>query len=314
MDSRDWHSAGRWSRRAVLAGAAGTAVGSTAGCLADSDRVRVLAAGSLAVALETDLGRAFHDQTGIALEGEYHGSNVVMRMVEDASAHPDVVISADVSLLRDRLIPEYTSWDLSFAANEVGIAYEPETDLGERLAAGEPWYEVFADAETNEIAISDPDLDPLGYRAVHLFELAEREYDLEGFREQLLERTYWEPDEPQLLAGIEAGDRACAVAYRNMAADHGLPFLELPDAYNFGNPAYDDHYADASYTTDDGYETRGSSTVYNATVPEAADRPDAGREFISFLASNPTILREQGLRVDETFPQPNGSVPAEVRL
>ncbi|NKE37033.1 solute-binding protein [Natronococcus sp. JC468] len=296
------------SRRAMLAAVGGLGLG--AGCLgSDGDRVRVLSAGSLSVVLEDHVGPAFEADTGIAYEGEYRGTNVVVRMVEEGSKRPDVVVGADVGLLRDRLYPDHADWDVAFAGNEVGIAYAPGTDLGTRLEGGEPWYEVLADADDGELAISDPDLDPLGYRAAHLFELAEREHGLEGFRDAALERAYREPNEPQLLSGIEAGNRACAVAYRNMAVDHDVPFLELPDAYNFGNPAYADRYARASYVTDEGYETTGSPAVYNATVRRGADRAEAGRRFLSALLENPGLLEERGLRVGESFPRTHGEVP-----
>ncbi len=300
------------SRRAVLA-AAGTATAVVAGCLGGTDdRVRVLSAGSLAVLFESHVGPAFTAETGIGYEGEYHGSNAVMRLVEEGTKHPDVVISADVALLRERLYTDHAEWDVEFAANEVGIAYEPATELGRRLHDGEPWYEVLADANDGELAISDPNLDPLGYRAVHLFELAEQAYDLEGFRSAMVDRAYHEPDEPSLFAGIEAGDRACAIAYRNMAADHDVPFLELPDTYNFANPEYADRYEQASYTTDDGYTATGTPVSYNATVLTDATDSSAGRAFVEFLLETPDLLSDHGLTVPETLPRTHGEPPAEL--
>ncbi|ELZ16551.1 molybdate ABC transporter periplasmic protein [Haloterrigena salina JCM 13891] len=315
-DARTKRSAGPsgGGRRAFLAAASATAAGvvGTAGCLGAADRVRVLSAGSLAVALEETVGPAFESETGRSYQGEYHGSTVVMRMIEEGTKHPDVVVSADAELLRDRLYPDQTDWDVEFAANEVGIAYDPDTGLGGRLAAGEPWYEVVADAGADDLAISDPDLDPLGYRAAQLFELAERRHDLEGFRETMLDTASREPDESKLLTGVEAGNRACAVVYRNMAVDHELPFRELPDAYNFGDPAHAETYATATYTTDEGYAARGRPAVYNATVRDDADNPDAGREFVSFLLEEPALLEDCGLRVDDALPRANGNVPEAI--
>lgn len=315
MHTRDGTSGlRRVSRRTFLAAAGGVSAGvvGLAGCLGTSDRVRVLAAGSLAVVLEEHVGPAFESETGTGYEGEYHGSNVAMRMIEEGTKHPDVIVSADVDLLRDRLYPDHATWDVEFAANEVGIAYEPETELGARLAAGDPWYEVFADADDDEVAISDPDLDPLGYRAIHLFDLAEREHGLEGFCETMLERVYREPDEPRLLAGIEAGNRACAVVYRNMAVDHDVPFLALPDAHNFTDPTAASQYAEATYTTDDGYVTEGTPAVYNATVRADVDAPDAGLAFVSFLLEQRSLLEEHGLRVTDSLPRTHGSVPETI--
>ncbi|MFC4544729.1 extracellular solute-binding protein [Halosolutus amylolyticus] len=300
----------RYDRRSVLATVGSAAVGLVGGCLgSDDDRVRVLAAGSLAVVLEEHVGPAFQAEAGIRYAGEYHGSNALMRMIEERTKHPDVVISADVDLLRERLYPDHADWDVEFATNAVGIAYDPSADVGGRLADGEPWYEVLADAGPGEVAISDPDLDPLGYRAVLLFELAEREHGLEGFRETMVDRAYREPNESALLAGIEAGDRACAVCYRNMASDHGVPFLGLPDAYNFANPAYADRYERVTYTTADGYTVSGSPVVYNATVRTGADEADAGRSFVTFLLDRPELLAEHGLRVPDALPRWNGDPP-----
>lgn len=312
MDTRDGaFEAGGAGRRAFLAaaGSASAGIAGIAGCLGAADRILVLSAGSLAVVLEEHVGPAFEAETDVGFGGEYHGSTVVMRMVEERTKHPDVVLSADADLLRDRLTPDHATWDVEFAANEVGIAYDPGTNLGGRLAADDPWYEVVADADENEVAISDPDLDPLGYRAVQLFELAERRHGLEGFRETMLERTFREPDESQLLAGVEAGNRACAVAYRNMAVDHDVPFHELPDAYNFGSPEYADAYAEASYTTEAGDSIEGSPSVYGATVLTDADHPDAAEQFVSFLLDRPSLLEDHGLRVDDSLPRATGDVP-----
>ncbi|WP_226481840.1 extracellular solute-binding protein [Natrinema amylolyticum] len=302
------------SRRHVLATTGGLAAGlvGTAGCLGGTAGVRVLAAGSLAVALENGVGPAFESETGLQYAGEYYGTNAVLRLVEDGTKYPDVVIGADAELLRDRLYPAHTDWDAEFAANEVVIAYAPETALGERLAAGEPWYEVFADADEDAIAISDPDLDPLGYRALLLFELAEREHGLEGFRDAMAERVATVPDEPQLLAGLENGNRACAVAYGNMAAERDVGVRRLDDAYNFGDPAFADRYARASYTTDSGHTVEGSPVVYNATVRTDADTPDAGRAFVSFLLENDALLAEHGLRVDDSLPRFHGEPPEAI--
>jgi molybdate/tungstate transport system substrate-binding protein len=301
------------SRRVYLGALAGTA--GLGGCLAaGADAVSVLSAGSLARTIERFVGPAFEDETGVAVRGEYHGSNAVMRMVEDRTKQPDVVVSADATLLRDRLYGSATAWDVEFASNSIGLGYSAETAFGRRLEAGEAWYELARETDAGDIAISDPDLDPLGYRAIQAFELAERAHGLDGFREELAGRVYREPSEPRLLAGIESGSRVAAVVYRNMAIDHEVPFLRFPDEYSFGNPALADHYATVEFTTEDGYTARGRPVVYNATVIDEADSPDRGLEFVQFLLDNPEMLTDAGLTVGERLPRAAGVVPAEVDL
>lgn len=304
------------SRRSYLSCLAAVGVGGVAGCLGiGSDSVSVLSAGSLAHTFEDHVGPAFEDETDVAVHGEYYGANAVMRMVEDRTKHPDVIVSADATLLRDRLYGTFADWDVEFATNSLGIGYNDETAFGRRLEDGEPWYELALATDDSDLSVGDPNLDPLGYRAVQAFELAGDEYGLEGFREAMLERVYREPEEPQMMAGVESGARAGAIVYRNMAVDHGMPFVEFPDAYNFANPDLADHYATVEFTTDeDGYTAVGRPILYNATVHDEADKPDAGRRLVQFLVDNPDLLVDAGLTVGETIPRATGTPPEGVAV
>jgi molybdate/tungstate transport system substrate-binding protein len=300
----------------ALAGAAGLAGSAVlAGCLgAGGDAVSVLSAGSLAQTFEAFVGPAFEDETGVAVHGEYHGSNAAMRLIEAGTEHPDVVVSADATLLRDRLYGSFTDWDVEFAGNSVGLAYREGTTFAARLHDGTPWYELARNADEGDIAISDPNLDPLGYRAMQAFELAERFHGLEGFREQMATRVYTEPSEPRLLAGIESGARVAAVAYRNMAVDRGLAFEAFPAAYSFGDPDLADHYATVQFTTDDGYTATGRPVVYSTTVNSEADSRESGFRLVQFLLDNPELMVEAGLTVGESLPRSAGEPPARLNL
>lgn len=310
MQSAAGHGKSRLGRRAFLA-MAGSAVGaSLGGCLLQTDSVSVLAAGSLARTFESHVGPAFRDETDVRVDGEYFGANAVMRMVEDRTKRPDVVVSADATLLRDRLYGDCTEWDVEFATNSLGIGYNDGTTFGQGLDAGTPWYELAPRAEKEELSIGDPDLDPLGYRAVMAFELAEQEHALDGFKDRMLEVVQEEPDEAAMMAAVETGARSGAVVYRNMAVDHGLPFVEFPDAYNFANPDLAEQYATAAFTTDEeGYTATGRPIVYNATVTDFATNPDAGRKLVQFLVDNPGLLDDAGLTVPEALPQRVGQLP-----
>lgn len=304
----------RRSRRSFLAAATAATLGVTAGCSSNdgAGRVDVLSAGSLSIILGNRIGKSFETETEIDFQAEFHGSNAVMRFVTSGQKSADVVASADARLLRETLQPDYATWDVVFASNAVGITYNSDTEVGRMLENGRPWYEALSEADS-EIARSDPDLDPLGYRTVQMFKLAEEYYGVEGLAERLIDRLEIDPQEAHLLAGIETGDRAAAVCYRNMAVDHGLPFITLPDELNFSNPEYSDHYARATHTTDEGTTIEGTPVLYNATVLTDADHPENGRRFLNYLLQHETVLRENGLIVDERFPRANGAVPEEVR-
>jgi molybdate/tungstate transport system substrate-binding protein len=303
----------RRSRRSFLAASATATLGVTAGCSSNDSagRIDVLSAGSLSIVLGNRIGESFEAETGIDFRGEFHGSNAVMRFVTSGQKSPDVVASADAFLLREKLRPDHAAWDVVFASNAVGITYNPDTEVGRMLENGRPWYEALSAADS-EIARSDPDLDPLGYRTVQMFKLAESYYGVDGLAKRLIDRLETDPQEAHLLAGIETGDRAAAVCYRNMAVDHGLPFVGLPDELNFSNPEYGDHYARATYTTDEGETVEGTPVLYNATVLTDADHPESGRRFLRYLLQNRDVLGDNGLIVDDRFPRTNGDVPEEV--
>ncbi|MBS1263684.1 MAG: Molybdate/tungstate-binding protein WtpA [Methanonatronarchaeales archaeon] len=274
-------------------------------------RVSVLSAGSLSVLLEDEIGPAFESDTGIEYRGEYHGSRAVMRMVEGGSKRPDVVVSADAGLLRDRLYPGHAEWDVVFASSPVGITYNPETEVGKRLSSGEPWYEVFRETDS-KIAMSDPDLDPLGYRTVQMFQLAQGYYGEPGLAEDLARNLVVDPEEAHMLASVETGERVAAVCYGNMATDHGLPFLDLPDEIDFSDPTFAERYASSSYETGDGDVVRGSTVLYSVTVPSDAENPEAGKRFVRYLLQRRDLLKRNGLIVRDSFPAPHGDVPGGV--
>ncbi|QSG06482.1 ABC-type molybdate transport system, periplasmiccomponent [Halapricum desulfuricans] len=258
------------------------------------------------------MGPAFESETGITVQGEYFGSNAVMRMVEDGTKHPDVVVSADATLLRDRLVGTHTDWDVEFATNVLGIGYNADTGFGSKMAAGEQeWYDLIRETEQGDIAISNPEQDPLGYRAWQAFGLAEREHDIEGFREEVWDLVEQVAEEPQVLGGVEGGSRAGAVVYGNMARDHDIPFEPFPAAYNFADPSLADHYATAEYTFEqDGTTVEGRPILYNATVLDRADAPENGRRLVEFLASNPDdVLGEAGLATADSLPRAHGTLP-----
>lgn len=305
----------QWSRRNFL-GALGTGcVLGTAGCLGSGESISVLSAGSLAATFEDHVGPAFESETDISIRGEYFGSNAVMRMVEDKTKNPDVVVSADATLLRNRLVGEYTDWDVEFATNVLGIGYNPDTAFGAGLDAGEPWYELIRESEEGDVAVSDPELDPLGYRAWQAFELAEREHGIDGFREEVWGLVEQIAEEPQVLSGVESGSRAGAIVYGNMAVDHDIPFTSFPAAYNFADPSRADHYATAEYTLEEKNTTiEGRPILYNATVLERADAPDNGRRLVEFLADNPDVLEDAGLATADSLPRANGPLPEGVTI
>ncbi|MFC7134890.1 MULTISPECIES: extracellular solute-binding protein [Salinibaculum] len=244
----------------------------------------------------------------VPVESEAHGSATVARLIDEGQRDPDIVSVADVALFDDPLSP---SWHSVFASNSVVIAYNPNTDGGERLAAAGPerWYEPMADGDVT-VGRTDPDQDPLGYRTLFMLELASRYYDdASNLSEQLLQRNQIYP-ETSLLSQFETGSIDAAIAYRNMAAEREYEYIELPDQINLSNPQYEEEwYSTTSYTLPTGQEIQGGVISYGSTIRHVSDA--AVSVFDAHTTGN--YLQEHGFLVREQFPAYTGEVPQRVR-
>ncbi len=149
--------------------------------------VAVLYAGSLGAVVDKGLTPAVERATGYGVQGEGHGSVAAARMIRDRLRTPDVFISADPavnsSILMGQKNRDLVDWYLTFATADLVIGYNPKSRLKddfEQARAGKlAWYDVLAKPGV-KLGRTDPNLDPKGYRALFLFELAERHYRRPG--------------------------------------------------------------------------------------------------------------------------------------
>lgn len=296
------------SRRSVLSAVAVGLSGVT-GCSAviggDDGRpvtVSILAAGSLNNALENGL-RPSVDST-VAIEA--HGSAEVARLVADGQKDPDIVSVADVALFDSPLRPD---WFAEFATNSIVIAYNPDTDGGQRLAdAGtEHWYRPLL-SEDVAVGRTDPDLDPLGYRALFVLELATEYYGTDtDLREEIPRREQIYP-ETQLVSQFETGSIDAAIAYRNMAVDRGYEYIDLPAEIDLSEPSHTDAYETATYELPSGKVVRGGLISYGSTIRH---RSTAVLDvFVEHVTGQ--YLDEFGFVVPDGYPRFTGNAPDEV--
>lgn len=304
------------TRRSVLTGMA-VAGGLLAGCSGlagrinpsrrsdrgDQATVSVLAAGSLQNALENGLIPA----ADVPVQIETHGSATVARLIAEGKRDPDIVSVADTALFDQPLSP---SWYSVFTSNAVVIAYNPNTEGGQRLAdAGTAnWYEPMVNGNV-DIGRTDPDQDPLGYRALFMLELASRYYDdAPDLTQHILKRNQIYP-ETALVSQFETGSIDAAIAYRNMATERGYEYIDLPNQIDLSDPRYaEEWYSTVSYTLLSGKVIRGGLISYGSTIRHMSD---AVRTVFSVHTTG-DYLEEHGFVLREQFPTYKGSVPQRV--
>lgn len=269
-----------------------------------AEPVTILAAGSLQNALANGLEPALD----VPVRIEAHGSATVARLVAEGKRDPDVVSVADTALFEEPLDPP---WQATFASNAIVIAYNPDTEGGRRLAdAGtERWYEPLVSGEVG-LGRTDPDHDPLGYRALFTLELASRYYDgISDLGGEILERDQIYP-ETALISQFETGAIDAAIAYRSMAVERDYEYVTLPDRIDLSNPTHEEEwYSTVSYSLPGGHEIEGGVIGYGSTIRNASDAA------LSVFAaqSTGTYLDEHGFVSREAFPAYDGAVPERVK-
>jgi molybdate/tungstate transport system substrate-binding protein len=289
-------------RRTVLAAVGGLA-SATAGCLGvlhtnsmRDDPVSILAAGSLHYALDQGL----RESVDVPIRIESHGSATNARLVAEGQREPDVLSLADTALFDAPLsMPRHTA----FASNALVLAYDAETPAGRQIERATRWFEPLHRSEIS-IGRTDPDLDPLGYRTLFLFDLAERHYGRPRLGDEILgpRQTY---PETELLAQLGTGSVDTAFVYRNMAIQHDYDFREFPPAIDLSDPQRRDAYGEASYTLPDGTTVRGDVITYGATA--LSDRPAVRDVFDEHVSGS--YLSTYGFTVPDAYPVHRGNVP-----
>lgn len=262
----------------------------------------MLAAGSLNNALENGLRPAVEPR----LRVESHGSAQVARLVAEGQKVPDIVSLADVALFAGPLHPE---WFAEFATNSMVVAYNPETEGGQRVAeAGrEAWFRPIIAGEV-DLGRTAPDLDPLGYRTLFTLELATDYYDTDRDLRAVIPRRDQIYPETQLVSQFETGSIDAAIAYRSMAEERDYDYVDLPAEIDLSDPALTDQYAEATYELPSGKVVEGGLISYGSTM--RSDTAAVRDVFETHVAGE--YLSEFGFEIPDDYPRYSGNVPGEV--
>lgn len=237
-----------------------------AGC-SSRKSIEVMYAGSLVREMEERIIPEFEKRYGYEVLSEAKGSVAIIEMVKEGLRTPDVVISADYTLL-DELMPELIAGYSIFASNSIVVAGSSRVP--------ENWIEAVLNGDVSA-GMSDPVVDPLGYRTLLMFKLAEIYYDLE-FYDEIVKKVKVFALETDLSANLSAGTVDIGFLYRNMAINHGLNYLELPDEIDLSNPDLESLYAHAEVRVGNRVH-RGKAIAYGI----AGLKGGKGAEFVEFM-------------------------------
>ena len=276
-----------------------------AGSNEPSGKLTIFHAGSLSVPFKEISDAFMKKYPKVKVLREAAGSRTCARKITDLERGADIMASADYTVIDKLLIPEYASWNIKFASNEMAIVFH-HGSKGANEISTKNWHKVL---QRDDVIFgrSNPNADPCGYRAVLTMQLAEKYYQKTGLAEKLISKNqnYIRPKETDLLALLESSAIDYIFLYRSVAEQHGLDFVLLPDEVNLKRPELTNYYKTAAVDIS-GKEPgttitkKGAPMVYGITIPKNAPNPDAAMAFMKFL-----LDENQGMAVMKKNGQPS---------
>jgi molybdate/tungstate transport system substrate-binding protein len=270
-----------------------------------SGKVIIFNAGSLTIPL-AQMEKEFEAKyPKVDVLREAAGSQKCARKITDLKKPCDIMASADYTVIDKLLIPAYADWNIRFATNRLVLCYTDKSRYANEVNE-KNWYEILG-RKGVIWGHSDPNLDPCGYRALMVLQLAEKYYKVPGLYEHLIAnrpKQNIRPKSVELVSLLQTGNMDYAWEYRSVAVQHELKFVELPDQINLGNYAYDDFYNQAAVKVTGKkpgtfLAMRGKSCTYGVTLANNAPNEKAAIAFLEYM-----LDPQGGLKVLQEMGQP----------
>jgi molybdate/tungstate transport system substrate-binding protein len=262
--------------------------------------LHILHAGALRKPLKECVRSFGRQYPGIAVTLAYAGSRACARALLEGQ-QADVVALADPFVFEDLLVPRHVDVFFVFATDRMVLAYEDMAAHG-GLITPENWMDVLLKADVS-FARSDENLDPCGYRALMVWQLAEEFYKMPGLYDKLSQKCGPErvfPKSIDLTSALLEGRVDYAFSYGSVAQQFGFRFVEFPDRINLSNPAHAGHYSRAMVPLEGGPSASraiGAPIEFAVAVPKSSLHKEAANSFIHMLtgAQGEEILTRCGL-------------------
>jgi molybdate/tungstate transport system substrate-binding protein len=260
-------------------------------------------AGSLSVPFDA-MEKAFEAKyPKVDLQREAAGSQACARKITDLKKPCDIMASADFKVIDKLLVPNYADWNIRFATNELVLCYTGKSKYAGEVNA-KNWYEILQ-RKGVIWGHSDPNLDPCGYRALMVLQLAEKFYKIPGLYDKVVANRPKEnirPKSVELVSLLQTGNMDYAWEYLSVAAQHQLKYITLPDEINLGDYKYDNIYQQAVVKVTGKQpgtfmELRGDSITYGVALIKTAPNKEAAIAFLKYMLDPQgglKILKDQG--------------------
>jgi molybdate/tungstate transport system substrate-binding protein len=226
---------------------------------------------------------------GVRVRLEAHGSRTAARQISDLKREADVMASADSSVIRTLLVPEYADFCIDFSTNEMVLMYTGSSRFSNEINS-DNWFNIIRRPGV-QVGHSDPNADPCGYRTIITWKLAEKYYRIPGLYsklQQAVPKKNIRPKETDLIALLEIFELDYVFIYRSVARQHRMKYVILPDEINLKSFELSRFYGQVSIRISgkkpgEWITRRGLPMIYGITLPKNSRNPEWGARFIAFV-------------------------------
>jgi len=293
----------KWTGALALAILAAPAAAQT--CAPGTPQLIVYHAGSLTAAF-APVEKLYTQTTGVCVVDAAAGSVDAARQITTGGKPADIYASADAEDIDVLLKPHgFAKYNIRFAEGAMVLAYTTASKGAATIAApgtfsppdfipdaAPDWYLQLI-APGVAIAGSHPFLDPSGYRADLIFQLADLQYGVPNLYDTLLSHYSIAKASDALGKTYDYQVIYEHSAFQQFSADatKTYRYVRLPDTIGLSDSALNRHYRKASITVPDlkppfneePVRIRATRTTWGLTIMETAQNRDNAIAFLQLL-------------------------------
>lgn len=260
------------------------------------------------------LGKAFQSLTGVQYTVASSGSFALARQIASGSLSTTVFIPVADSAAFPKFMGNYSpGWVIGLATDQMVIAYSNQTLRNPTAAkiiqlfneslktnSSQLYFYAFGNLTSGQVkvGISNPLLDPAGYRGWLVLQMAGYLYakNESYFVDRMLNNggNVTAAHAADLIPGLQTGQIQFLFIYKSAAVAQGLKYIQLPPQLNLGDPKYSSFYSQFQYKAGNTV-LKGGLIVLWITIPKNSNNPNLAVSFVNFTLNHLDILASYGL-------------------
>jgi molybdate/tungstate transport system substrate-binding protein len=301
----------------------------------ESGTLTIMAASSLSNSMNATAAKFKETHPNVTVNIQYGGSGDLISQITQLNKSVDIMASADYGLIDKSLMPDFATWNLKYAKNEMVIAYTDQSTNASQINA-DNWYQILSQDDVT-FGIADPNSAPAGYRAVMMIQLANSYYNNTTIFDELITsnsaitseangtgfvikspndlgptgQLTSRPNVRDTLTLVQSGSVDYAFVYKSDAQQAGgnIKYLELPDKLKLSDTQFESDYKTIQliqFSDLEGSNKTKTITltpiVYGITILTNAPDNELAIEFMELLLSSEGQTISQNNFIDPIVP------------